>query len=198
MYFSMRKGNKADYLIGGELVKGAYEVPDFHPRVIVDGGANIGMFALSSKSYFPDAELVCYEPDHDNFRQLLKNMELNYIQAITHQLGLWSKTTTLYYHSQSSYDGFIDEHPPGIPIACTLPEIKPECWLKLDIEGAEYEVLPTLLENGQYPRHISMEVHHFSAKAQPLFSLLRKHGYTLKGDDVSAIDCSVISAYRLS
>jgi hypothetical protein len=63
--FHMREANEADYLIGGELVRGAYEVPgsDFVPSHIVDGGANIGMFALLAKRHFPLASLTCYEPD---------------------------------------------------------------------------------------------------------------------------------------
>ncbi|MBE9127551.1 MULTISPECIES: FkbM family methyltransferase [unclassified Coleofasciculus] len=196
MYFSMRQGNEADYLMGGELVRGTYEIPDFEPKTIIDGGANIGVFAIHALSYFPKAKLICYEPDLANFYQLQNNLELNRLQADTHQLGLWSKNTTLYYHAQSSHTGFVDEHPPGVPIVCTLPKIEPNCWLKLDIEGAEYEVLPTLLNNGQYPRWISMEIHYFDTKGQSLLALLREHGYTIKGSEDYTVSCTLISAYQ--
>ncbi len=196
IYLSMRQGNEADYLMGGELVRGAYEVPNFEPKSIVDGGANIGMFAIHASSYFPKAKLICYEPDSANFQQLQKNLALNHLQADTHQLGLWSKNTTLYYHAQSSHTGFVDEQPPGVPIPCALPEIEPDCWLKLDIEGAEYEVLPALLKNGQYPRWISLEIHYFNTKGQSLLSLLREHGYTIQGGEDPTVTCTVISAYR--
>lgn len=196
MYFCMRQGNEADYLMGGELVRGAYEVPTFEPQIIIDGGANIGMFAIHASSYFPNAKLICYEPDSANFQQLQKNLALNHLQADIHQLGLWSTHTTLYYHAQASHIGFIDEHPPGVPIPCVFPEIQPDCWLKLDIEGAEYEVLPALLKNGQYPRWISMEIHYFDTKGETLLSLLREYGYTIKGGEDFTVDCTVISAYR--
>lgn len=194
--FSMRQGNEADYLMGGELVRGAYEVPNFEPKTIVDGGANIGMFAIHAMSYFPKAKLICYEPDLANFQQLQKNLTLNHLQANTYQLGLWSKNTTLYYHAQSSHTGFIDEHPSGVPIHCTLPEVEPDCWLKLDIEGAEYEVLSALLKNGQYPRWISLEIHYFDTQGQSLLSLLREHGYTIQGGEDPTVNCTVISASR--
>lgn len=196
IYLSMRQGNEADYLMGGELVRGAYEVPNFEPKSIVDGGANIGMFAIHASSYFPKAKLICYEPDSANFQQLQKNLALNDLQADIHKLGLWSKNTTLYYHAQSSHTGFVDEQPPGVPIPCALPEIEPNCWLKLDIEGAEYEVLPALLKNGQYPRWISLEIHYFDTKGQSLLSLLREHGYTIQGGEDPTVNCTVISAYR--
>ena len=68
--------------------------------------------------------------------------------------------------------------------------------MKLDIEGGEYEVLPTLLENGQYPRWISLEIHYFNTKGQSIMSLLRKHGYKIRGGEDRELDCTVISAYR--
>jgi FkbM family methyltransferase len=196
MYISMRQGNEADYLMGGELVRGAYEVPNFEPKTIVDGGANIGMFAIHAISYFPKAKLICYEPDLTNLRQLQKNLALNHLQSDIRQLGLWSEKTILYYHAVSSHTGFVDENPPGVPISCTLPEIGPDCWLKLDIEGAEYEVLPALLRKGLYPRWISMEIHYYDQKGQSLLSLLHEHGYTVKGGEDPTVDCTVISAYR--
>lgn len=194
--FSMRKGNEADYLIGGELVRGGYEIPHFKPQTIVDGGANIGMFAIEALSYFPNAKLTCYEPDSVNFQQLQHNIAQNNLNAELLPLGLWSKDTTLYYHAQSSHTGFVDENPPGVAIPCTVPEIGADCWLKLDIEGSEYEVLPALFSRGYYPRWISLEIHHFNTKGQSLLYLLQKHGYKIKGDTNSTADCIVISAYR--
>ncbi|MEH2153407.1 FkbM family methyltransferase [Nostoc sp.] len=196
IYFCMRQGNEADYLIGGELVRGGYEVPNFIPKSIIDGGANIGMFAVHAASYFPEAKLICYEPDTTNFQLLQKNLALNNLLVGIHPLGLWSKNTTLYYHAQSSHTGFINEEPPGVPIPCTLPEIESDCWLKLDIEGGEYEVLPAILNKGQYPRWISLEIHEFDTKGESLISLLREHGYTIKGGEDATVNCTVISAYR--
>jgi FkbM family methyltransferase len=197
-YFSMRKGNEADYLIGGELVRGGYEIPPFEPQTIVDGGSNIGMFAIEALSYFPNAKITCYEPDSINFQQLQKNLAQNNLEAKVLQLGLWSKETTLYYHSQSSHTGFVDENPPGVAIPCTVPEIGSDCWLKLDIEGGEYEVLPALFRKGSYPRWISLEIHYFDTKGQSIISLLKEHGYQIKGDINPTVDCIVISAYRSS
>src|SRR5439155_8324880 len=45
--FLLRQGNEADYLIGSEFARGVvYEMPDFVPATILDGGANIGLFSI--------------------------------------------------------------------------------------------------------------------------------------------------------
>jgi hypothetical protein len=118
------------------------------------------------------------------------------MEATTHQLGLWSKDVTLYYHPQSSETGYVDENPPGIPIVCTLPKIESNCWLKLDIEGAEYQLIPALFNQGQFPRWLSMEIHHFDTQGQFLIDILKQNGYQIEGADAPTASCAVISAYR--
>jgi FkbM family methyltransferase len=192
----MRQGNEADYLMGGEMVRGGYDLPNFEPKVIIDGGANIGMFSVHALSHFPKAQLICYEPDAINFAQLQKNLVLNGLRAQTHSLGLWSSDTTLYYHARSSETGFVDQFPPGVEIPCTLPKIQPDCWLKLDIEGGEYEVLPALLQQDPLPRWISLEIHDFDTRGQALLKLLQEHGYTIHGGEDLTVNCAVVSAFR--
>ncbi|OYT71061.1 MAG: hypothetical protein CFK52_09055 [Chloracidobacterium sp. CP2_5A] len=194
--FAMRAGDEQDFLIGGELVKGAYAPPTFAPRRIVDGGANIGMFALFAHSLFPDATLVCYEPDERNLAQLRYNLAANAIPAQVRPVGLWSRTTTLYYHAVTSYNGYVDEKPPGAPIPCAPPEIGPDCWLKLDIEGSEYEVIPALLERRDYPRWLTMEIHRFDERGAALVAQLREHGYQVAGDLSPTASCVTIEARR--
>ncbi|MFQ3582508.1 MAG: FkbM family methyltransferase [Chloracidobacterium sp.] len=194
--FAMRQGDREDFLIGGELVKGAYPAPPFTPRQIVDGGANIGMFGVLAKALFPDARLVCFEPDEKNLVQLRHNFAANGIVADIHPVGLWSRETTLYYHPGTSYGGYIDEQPPGIPIPCVVPRIDADCWLKLDIEGSEYEVLPRLLADGAYPRWISMEIHDFNRRGSALLALLRQHGYEISGDVSPGLSCTTVEAWR--
>src|SRR5579859_6501850 len=70
---TMRRGNESDYLVAGELVAGGYSFPmDKHivPTAIIDGGANIGVFALQASARFPGLPLKCYEPDAANIEQL--------------------------------------------------------------------------------------------------------------------------------
>jgi len=196
---SMRRGNEADYLVFGELVIGGYALPEGNfktPTAIVDGGANIGMFALQAAARFPDLPIKCYEPDSANLKQLQINLESNRIKAEIVPKALWSKTAELFFHPGLSYSGYVSEEMSPFPISCCLPEIPNGCWLKLDIEGAEYEVLPALLCRSTKPAIISMEIHDFARRGESLLQLLRVHGYSIWGsfkpDDV----CVTICAYK--
>ena len=189
----LRKGNKADYLVFGEMVMGAYRLACHvspRPSAVIDGGANIGLFSLFAHAAFPGVRFTCYEPDADNVVQLRKNLEANGIDAKVIPKALWSKTAELYFHPGESYSGFVDSEPSGYPISCVLPTVPDDCWLKLDIEGAEYEVLPALLEAGCQPRMISLEIHDFSRRGAKLLELLEAHGYQW-GEPVKATDVCV-------
>jgi hypothetical protein len=192
-----RRGNEGDYIVLGEMVRGSYSPPSGVPLSIIDCGANIGTFALSAIRQFPDAQIVCYEPDPTNFEILSRNLRLNGLNSDLKCMGVWSDQCTLYYHAQTAETGYVDRLPPGLPINCELPSIGCDCWLKLDVEGAEYEVLPALFELRAYPRWISLEIHHFLRSGDALLSLLRDHGYSLDRTPECPSDCEVIFAERV-
>jgi FkbM family methyltransferase len=91
------------------LRKGTSDIPTFYqvflyneyritypqqPRVVIDGGANIGLYAIKIKNEFPDAKVICVEPDPENFQQLQKNLAA-YENVYFENAGLWNKDTTL-------------------------------------------------------------------------------------------------------
>lgn len=192
----MRQGNLADYAIGGEMLWGAYESPSVKPATIVDGGANIGMFAIVAHARFPGTPIICYEPDTDNLLQLERNLKINQVPAKVVPKGLWSSETTLYFHPGLSYTGYIDQTPSEFPIACTTPEISEGCWLKLDIEGSEYEVLPQVLKQSVKPAFISMEIHQNDTAGAGLVRQLESAGYRLRTPHDPSPDCVTIDADR--
>jgi FkbM family methyltransferase len=176
----MRKGNIADYLIGGEVIWGAYSPPRISPSLIIDGGANIGMFSMIAHAFFPDTPIVCYEPDASNLVQLASNLKANGISAKIVPKALWSKETTLFYHVGESYTGYVNEVRSDFPIECTVAEVSEGSWLKLDIEGAEYEALPEVLSRGVRPAMISMEIHSNHVSGKTLVDSLEASGYKLR------------------
>jgi len=196
---NMRLGNVADYLVAGELVMGSYVLPpEIHatPTAIVDGGANIGIFALQASARFPHLPLTCYEPDAANVAQLRRNLTANGIEAEIIAKALWSRTAELFFHPGESFTGFVSADPSPHPISCMLPTVPDGCWLKLDIEGAEYEVLPAVLEARAKPAIISMEIHDFSRKGNQLITLLKSQGYRIIGSFQPADMCVNICAFR--
>ena len=58
------------------FLKKEYEVKiDIIPKVIIDGGANIGLFTIIMKNRFVNAKIICIEPDPDNFVTLIENVK---------------------------------------------------------------------------------------------------------------------------
>jgi FkbM family methyltransferase len=199
MEINMRKGNEADYLVVGELLAGGYSLPSCDhlvPTAIVDGGANIGVFALQAAAMFPNLPLKCYEPDAANIEQLQRNLKRNGIFAEIVAKGLWSENAELFFHPGQSYTGLVSTESSPYPISCELPQVPNGCWLKLDIEGAEYEVLPTILRQGLRPAIISLEVHDFSRRGSNLLDLLRQHGYSIQGSFKPNDLCATVCAYK--
>ena len=77
------------------FLRGDYDIDfKFHPQIIVDAGAHIGLFSILMKNRFPGARIICIEPDKNNFGTLSKNME-KYGNVETVQAGLWNNVTKL-------------------------------------------------------------------------------------------------------
>jgi FkbM family methyltransferase len=194
--FSLRHDNEPDYSIASKFAKGGYLMPDFVPEQIIDGGANIGLFSVVASAMYPQASLICYEPNPANFAQLQRNCQLNKVCAEIHRFGLWSRDATVYFHERQENTGFISEDPSGASIQCVRPKISNNCWLKLDVEMSEYQIVPALLQNGSYPRWISMEIHQYAERGQLLMDLLVHHGYRLRGGENKNMECVTVAAWK--
>ncbi len=65
-----------------------------NPKIIIDGGANIGLFTVLMKNKFLNAKVISIEPDKENFEVLKKNVSsLNDVYC--ENCGLWNKETYL-------------------------------------------------------------------------------------------------------
>ena len=122
---------------------------NINPRLIIDAGANIGMASLYFSREFPNAKIYAIEPDEENFKLLRKNCEG--IPNIKPMLGaLWPSHTNLQI-VDPSVDNWLftvraASEVQGSVNAITVPDILAESGmeridlLKLDIEGAEFEL----------------------------------------------------------
>jgi FkbM family methyltransferase len=120
-----------------------------NPKIIIDGGANVGLFAIKMKNEYPEAKVVCIEPDHENFQLLKKNLSL-YNEVLFENYGLWSKDTKLKVYDKFNLgkwgmvveedmaEGTID----AISLSSLLKKysIEQVDVLKLDIETSEKQV----------------------------------------------------------
>jgi FkbM family methyltransferase len=143
-------------------------------RVMIDIGANIGIFARPSAEQFE--RVICFEPVFKNFEVLQKNLE-NYNNVELHNLGLSDRDQTATFELQTLKCGHtkqVAEFVPNLEFEkhtgelTTLDRFNFESvdWIKIDVEGFENAVLegsrdtiqrnrPWLLieDNGQQDQH---------------------------------------------
>ncbi len=118
-------------------------------RTIIDAGANIGDETIRFRHFHPEARIIALEPSRENFRVLEKNLGDD-PNCILLNCGLWNKDCFLDITSGNTYEQFrvsevASETPDTVRAVC-LPSLMADYGLdeidilKLDIEGAEFEV----------------------------------------------------------
>lgn len=150
--------------------------------VIIDIGANIGLSILYFKKLYPEARITGYEADPYIFDYLKKNLENNDIRNVRLvNKAVWINNTTLNFFSEKADGGKIETssraNESTIKVeAADIKEIlnnHPEIdFLKMDIEGAEHQVIPEssgLLDKVQ---HIFVEYHSIQGEKQNLDEIL--------------------------
>ena len=127
--------------------------------IALDGGAYIGEITLElAVSVGPEGHVFAFEPDAANRAYLLRNIAASGLKNIT-VIGqaLWNKTTVLeFFHAQglgSTLTGMITQDAGARTLR--LPVLSPSDafarmgrlpnFIKLDIEGAEVEVIEAML-----------------------------------------------------
>jgi FkbM family methyltransferase len=180
-------------------------------RTVIDVGANVGLFSVFCGLLNPECKIFCFEIGKDNYEKLkqnIKNCKLK--NVIPFNLAVAGKSQVINYYpgrdcSEFSITkiSFNDEdlkRPDGKPTveeglnpigkvkSITLNEIIEEnnidCvdFLKLDCEGAEFEILyATTEENLKTIKMIGGEYHeHKKYTADDLIAYLSRFGGDLK------------------
>jgi FkbM family methyltransferase len=187
LLFSIRR-KTTDLIIFDEvLLNGAYypavticKENGFIPALIIDAGANVGSSAVFFKDVFPDSQIICIEPEEDNFKMLKQNFELNKFENV-HFVngGLWHKNEALSineefrngYEKELSFslthyngDAAGVKSIQGYTIESILKQhnASKADILKIDIEGAEaflFDSFEATLQILQKTRLLAIELH---------------------------------------
>ena len=172
------EGSNVLAIVPKEILDDDYRLTaiDFRPGdVVVDIGANIGIVALYLAKRYPDIRIVAIEPVPTTYRHLQENIGLNGVGNITTlNCAITSDGRDLKMivnpgHSGGSTGHLRDLKQPGhynltvqsrtldsifgeyVPERCRL--------LKIDCEGAEYEILSSARCLNRVD-HLGIEIHH--------------------------------------
>jgi len=165
-----------------------------NPReVIVDAGANAGLYTIIASLFAK--KVIALEPDLGNFTTLLENLKLNGVEnVIALKSALWSTDGAVKFHKRrSSQLGSIKVHADSknveaveaVSLRGLLSTIDGTALghtvdlLKLDIEGAEFDVIlscgPQTLESVS---RIVAEIHTEHGDYQELTRKLRQSKFS--------------------
>ncbi len=159
------------------------EVP-FIPDLVVDAGACHGLFALIAHGRFPQAKLVCIEPEPSNAERVRRHLADNQISADMFEAVLSTSVLPVIFTGGGfggAIGGSIEEG--GLQVeAVRLQDIldahRPRrLLLKMDIEGAEREVLPPVSDLLPHETVIFIETHHSESECDSYLGELRRNGF---------------------
>jgi FkbM family methyltransferase len=170
--------------------------------IILDIGANIGIFSIFAAHLYKNAKIFAYEPGVDNFNILVGNIQRNNLkqQVFPYRLAIAAKEGEEEFFlspqdcSHSLIPQQIDKVVGKEKIICTtlaavierngLEKID---FLKIDIEGAEYEVLyslsPDIYKKISY---LALEIHnHHQHRPEELLKFLDANGFTMNQSPIN-------------
>jgi len=184
-----------------EIINEVYIVKEYHKllkfikedSIIIDIGAQIGIFSIFAGKIKQNVKVYSYEPFTPNYELLKKNIELNKLNknVFPFQLGLAKKggerNFVICDNNTGGHGFFCKDGSKKISIkVINLKEvfdknkIKECSFLKMDCEGAEYEILfNTPDEYLNKIKSITMEFHK-NGDVKRLKNFLEKKGFEVE------------------
>lgn len=151
-------------------------------------GANIGLSVLYFKDLYPNSTIVAFEPDEEVFSVLQRNIERSGYQDVElFRRALWSAETSLSFMNEGADGGRIarggDARGKIVQTARLRDYLDRRVdLLKIDIEGAETEVLKDCVDVLGNVDNLFVEYHSFVDGPQTLHEItdiLAKAGFRL-------------------
>jgi len=178
-------------------------LPALHPKVIYDLGANVGVSSLFFASLFPKATIYGFEPLPENFEVCSLNYRgiPNPSQIFPWAIG--SKSGQAIFDCKNDSRGGRLESTHQDPNLQTVAQIQvkivsiadlidkeglpPPDFLKIDVEGAEYDVLEGLAVYADSVGSIYLETHGDNLRCDCILWLERHNFQICQGTDRTAI-----------
>ncbi|EMB18188.1 FkbM family methyltransferase [Rhodopirellula europaea] len=151
---AIRIGTSDEYVFEQIFLDLEYKIDVPRPKTLLDAGANIGLASVWFANQFPDADIVAIEPDPSNFRVLKENAAA-YRRIRCLQVGLWHRNAMLERISEDAQPWAYRYQETSKTAQRNLSSIESVGLddvvnrffegsidlLKMDIEGAEKEIL---------------------------------------------------------
>lgn len=172
------------------------------PRIL-DLGANIGLSVFYFKQLYPKARITAFEPDPAIFDILKQNiLQAGYSDVELVNKAVWNVETTLPFRRDGSDAGRLGRGQSELPVV-QVPTTRLGAYLgvkvdllKMDIEGAEVDVIADCATNLRSVERLFVEFHSFKGRPQrlgELASVLETAGFRLWVENLASCPSPFIS-----
>jgi len=166
-------------------------ITDKENPVILDCGANIGVSVIHYKKMFPKAKITAFEPDHDVCEILRRNLLENDITDVEIvEAAIWKENGETEFFSEGADAGRLDNNendidslvgktPKGSKVKVKTVRLaeyiadSPVDFIKLDIEGAESNVMEDCADNLSNIKSMVIEFHLTNSRPNELAVVMK-------------------------
>ena len=162
--------------------------------MIVDCGSNVGVSVCYFKSIFPSSKIIAFEPDLDIFSVLKENTRpFDPSEVEIHNKAVWIEEKKLSFQPDGADGGrLLSQGKHSVSTVRLSDYLQTHVnMLKIDIEGAEKFVLPSIAESLKNVEHLFLELHVEEKQPELLeqtCQLLRERGFRYKIDTVGSVN----------
>jgi FkbM family methyltransferase len=192
--------NKADFITREDGI-----IEHFTPKqgdIVVDVGAHMGRYTIiSSKRVGTNGKVIALEAHPGNFEMLNRNIKLNQLtNVISLNYAAYSKETKIKLYvpgEESGYtvyntimsnragneDKFVEVNANTLDYLLQLNQIREEevNWIKIDVEGAEFEVLKGATNVLSKSKDIALLIEvHGSDNYKPILNFLNLNNFKIE------------------
>jgi FkbM family methyltransferase len=178
-------------------------------RKVVDLGSNVGYSILYFARTFPQATIEAYEPHPGHVRQISRNIAANGLEGrvALHAVAAGNQSCRMFLLDAENQSALVSQEGPGrfeVAVVDWLAAAagKPVDFLKMDVEGAEYEMLFDARFASLEISNIVVEWHETQAHpagGQEVLDLMQRLGYQVEcgfQDEFEGIKSGLIWGYR--
>ncbi len=149
--------------------------------VFIDAGANVGLATLYLLQNHPTARVIAFEPDPNVAACYQENTKDFQSQIQLHQVALGKQDGRITFYQEGGDSGSIVDSSNGAPLEVPVRKLSPFLpdhidFMKLDIEGAELDVIQECSSILDRVERLFIEIHCYNNDRQENLEVLRLLG----------------------
>lgn len=192
--------------------KKIYDIKEIRTcKCICDVGAHIGLYTLRISKQAPNSKVISIEANPTNFKFLIKNVSINglgkRIRGLNVAAGQKKGKVILWLSSISGGDNSTKRWHDAGSAGHLVVDTQPLDWIlsneascdlvKIDVEGAETEVLAGLEKQYTKVGRLIIETHISVVDVGEIREWLNNHGFVTTNTQKLYEDCLLLKARRL-